>query len=335
MSAPRSAPLVAVLAVTHNAAEDLPGWFDAVRALDHRPLEIVVVDCASTDGSAEAARKEAARVDLPARVIALGENRGFAGGMNEALRQTKAPFVLLLNADARPDPSYASVLLGRLLELPRVGAATGRLVRWTTGPEAPLLDACGMRLTKSWRHLDRGSGEPDRGQLSATEWVFGATGAASLFRREALDDVAVDGEIFDPRFHSFREDAELSFRLAERGWKVLYEPTARALHRRCALPERRSALPAFVNYHSLKNRYLLRAYHQTWADFFLTLPLTAARDAGALLWVLLRERSSLAAYSWLWRHRGEIRRRRSAIQARRTRPCREVARWFSVSGVPL
>ena len=102
--------------------------------------------------------------------------------------------------------------------------------------EPPLLDACGMRLAAAWRHLDRGSGEPDRGQLALPERVFGGTGAASLFRRAALDDVAVDGEVFDPRFHSFREDAELCFRLRERGWEVVYEPVAVCEHRRKSSP---------------------------------------------------------------------------------------------------
>jgi len=197
------------------------------------------------------------------------------------------------------------------------------------------LDACGMRLTSNWRHLDRGSGEVDRGQLSRPEKVFGATGAASLFRREALDDAAVDGEVFDSRFHSFREDAELCFRLRERGWEVLYEPAALAEHRRFNLPERRSALPAFVNYHSLKNRYLLRIYHQTRANLLRTLLPTLVRDLAALGWVVLRERSSLAAYGWLWRHRAELLRRRRAIQARRTVPPWQVDRWFTVQGEPL
>ncbi|MFL6289479.1 MAG: glycosyltransferase, partial [Thermoanaerobaculia bacterium] len=207
------------------------------------------------------------------------------------------------------------------------GAVTGRLVR----PDGRL-DACGMRLTSNWRHLDRGSGEPDRGQFSRPERVFGATGAASLFRREALDDVAVEGEVFDPRFHSFREDAELCFRLRERGWEVLYEPAAHCEHRRFNLPERRSGMPASVNCHSLKNRYLLRLYHQTAGNLVRTLVPTLARDLGALAYVLLRERSSLAAYSWLWRNRADLLRRRRIIQGRKTV---DVDRWFRVNGIPI
>jgi GT2 family glycosyltransferase len=192
-----------------------------------------------------------------------------------------------------------------------------------------------MRLTRTWRHLDRGSGEVDRGQYQRPERVFGSSGAASLYRREALDDIAVDGEVFDARFHSFREDAELCFRLRERGWEILYEPAAVAEHRRFNLPERRSAMPALVNYHSLKNRYLLRLYHQTAGNFVRTLLPALVRDLMAIGWVLLRERTSLRAYGWLWAHRREILRRRRAIQARRKVPPAALDRWFSSAGEPL
>jgi GT2 family glycosyltransferase len=314
---------VAICLVTYDSAPDLPGCLESVGRLDHRPLEIVVVDNASRDGSLEVARSHAP-AGIPFEAWASPENLGFAAGMNAAFARTQAPFVLTLNADARPSPDYVTRLLARS---EGAGAVTGRLVR----PSGDL-DACGMRLTANWRHLDRGSGEPDRGQFSRPERVFGATGAASLFRREALDDVAIEGEIFDPRFHSFREDAELCFRLRERGWEVLYEPAAVCEHRRFNLPERRSGMPAMVNRHSLKNRYLLRLYHQTGANLVRTLVPTLARDLGALAYVLLRERSSLTAYSWLWRNRRDLLRRRRIIQGRKQV---NVDPWFRVNGIPL
>ena len=84
-----------------------------------------------------------------------------------------------------------------------------------------------------------------------------------------------------------------------------------------------------------KNRYLLRAYHQTAGNFWRTLVPASFRDLQALIYVLLLERSSLGAYAWLWRHRREIRSRRRLIQARRTEPPRAVDRWFSRKHIPL
>ena len=327
---------VAICLVTHDSAPDLAGCMAAIAALRPPPAEIALVDSGSRDGSLDEARRTAPH-GIPLSATGHAANIGFAAGMNAAIAATRAAYVLTLNADARPRPDYLERLAARMEAHPelRVAAVAGRLVRPET-PGAPrLLDACGMRLTSAWRHLDRGSGEPDRGQWALPDRVFGATGAASLFRRAALLDAAVDGEIFDPRFHSFREDAELCFRLRERGWEILYEPAAVAEHRRFNLPARRGAMPPAVNLHSLKNRYLLRIYHQTGRNLARTLLPTLGRDLGALAWVALRERSSLAAYAWLLRHRAELLARRRAIQGRRTRPAAELDAWFGRQGAPL
>lgn len=337
-------PRLSVLIVTYNSAADLPDCLAAVGAQTYRPLDLVIVDCDSSDESVQVVRNTPAG-DVPRQVVALGENRGFAGGMNAALELTDAPYVAALNADAVPQPDFFARLADRLDKHPRAAAVTGRLLRPATDDGEARLDACGMRLTRTWRHLDRGSGEPAQGRFETAERVFGATGAATLYRRQALDDVAVPAppddaetdpspEIFDTLFHSYREDAELCFRFQERGWDVIYEPAAVAEHRRRVVPAGRSALPAFINYHSLKNRYLLRAYHQTGGNALRTLIPALGRDLAALAYVLLRERTSLAAYAWLWRRRHEILRRRRCIQGRvRTPDALEL--WFHATALPL
>ena len=340
-----SGDAVAVCIVTYNSAVDLPACLAAVAAQDHRPLELVIVDCASSDDSLRVAR-EAETPGVPKQVVDLKRNLGFAGGMNHAFRLTRAPYVLTLNADAIARPTYVRRLLARIQQAAeRTAAVTGRLVRPPESADiAPArlrrdakcrLDACGMVLTRAWRHLDRGSGEVDRGQWAEPCQVFGATGAATLFAQAALSDVAVQGEVFDPAFHCFREDAELCFRFQERGWWVIYEPLAIAEHRRRVLPERRRQLPAAINYHSLKNRYLLRAYHQTAGNFWRNFLPATFRDLQALIYVLLIERSSLAAYAWLWRHRKTILDHRRYLQARRSEPPAAVDRWFSHHTLPL
>jgi GT2 family glycosyltransferase len=340
-SAPSAAGVepVAILIVTHDDAGDLPACLAAIAALSPPPAELVVVDCASGDASADVARLHWP-AGLAGEVLPLPDNRGFAGGMNVALAKSDAAWALTLNADARPEVDYLARLLDRVEAAERdtglrVGAVTGRLVRPPAADGSRLLDACGMRLTPAWRHHDRGSGAIDRGQLVRPQRVFGGTGAATLWRRGALLDVAVDGEVFDERFHSFREDAELCFRLRERRWEVLYEPAAVCEHRRVNLPARRAAMPAAVNYHSLKNRYLLRLYHQTLANLLWTLPFALFRDLQALAWVLLFERTSLPAYRWLWVYRAELLARRRAIQARRTAGWWVVERWFLRDGIDL
>ena len=330
---------VDVCIVTWNDARDLEGCLENLTRCE-RPIHVSIVDCASADASVEVARRFAARGVFPTTVTPLDHNVGYSGGMNEALRHGHAPWAMVLNPDAAPAPDYLDRLLSAVAEVEapppqpgmaqastkrRIGAVTGRLVRTATDGERPPLDACGMQLTLTWRHLDRGSGRADVGQFSRRALVFGATGAASLLRREALEDVAIGGRAFDEWFHTYREDAELCFRLQERGWDVLYEPTAHAVHRRLVAPGRRRKLSVATNFHSLKNRYLIRAYHQTPTNLIATLPFSLFRDVLALGWVLVGERASLPAYGWLWRNRRALLDRRRLIQERKTR---SIESWF-------
>ena len=341
---------LAICTVAWNDAANLPRFFEALAELEGPTFRLIVVDNASADGTVESLREHAAAAPFPVETIALDENTGFAGGMNRAIEAAfgngdgdaarKPPtWVLSLNADAWPAPDYALRLIESLRRFTSeerpVGAVTGRLLRTERRAAARVIDACGMTLTRSWRHADRGADEADRGQHPATERVFGGTGAATLFLSAALRDAAVEGRVFDDDFHSYREDAELCFRLRERGWEVLYEPRARAVHGRVNLPRRRRRMSRHVNFHSLKNRYLLQLYHRAWADAPRTLLATSVRELGILAYALLRERSSLAAYAWLWRNRRRILKRRRLVRARRRVPKRATARWFGRASLPV
>jgi len=358
----RAPSVLAICTVTWNDAANLPEFFEALAKLQGPAFRLIVVDNASTDGTVESLRGHASAAGFPVEVIALDENTGFAGGLNRALESAFASdpqpaWVLSLNADAWPAADY----LEQLMESARrfaseerpVGAVTGRLLRpepgWRVSAPAAsqserpsaggrmssrLIDACGMALTRSWRHVDRGSDQADHGQYATTERVFGGTGAATLFLSAALQDVAIDGRVLDDDFHSYREDAELCFRLQERGWQVLYEPRAHAVHRRINLARRRRRMSPEVNFHSLKNRYLLQYYHRSLADLPRTFLATAIRELGIVAYVLLRERSSLAAWGWLWRHRRRLRERRRLIRSRRLVPARATARWFGRASLP-
>jgi GT2 family glycosyltransferase len=230
------------------------------------------------------------------------------------------------------------------------GAATGKLWRWIPGgmaaqDQAPdpgrgelffnppggerILDSTGIYFTPAQRHLDRGSGESDKGQYQNREYVFGASGAAAFYRHEMLDAVKIGREYFDEDFFAYREDADLAWRAQWLGWKCLYVPEARGYHVRRVLPERRSQLPPAINMHSFKNRFLLRVKNMdlgTYARFFLPITL---RDLGALAYVFTREPSSLRAFPLLLKALPRAWSARKALQRHRRVSAAELRTWFS------
>jgi len=301
---------VSIVVVSFNDAADLPVSVGSALAQRGVSCEVLVVDNASEDDSREVARAAGARV------LALSGNVGFAAGMNAGIAMTSGRYVLALNPDCRLEPDFAAVLARRLDESPGVGSASGRLLR-AEGPglaAAAILDSTGIRFTATGRHFDRGSGEPAAGRYEREEEIAGPSGAAGFYRRAALDDAKISTGFFDADFFLYREDADLALRLSRLGWKSLYVPAAVAAHRRRNLPERRGQMTSQVNLHSVKNRFLLRINNQSGGQLLATLIPTLARDAVVLAACLTVERSSLPAFSWLWKNRARLLAKRREIR---------------------
>jgi GT2 family glycosyltransferase len=253
----------AVVVVSYNHAPTLPACLQAVARLQPAPERVVVIDNASTDGSAEVVAAHAGV--LPLALVRHHANLGFAVAANAGLAATATPWVLLLNPDCAPAPDYPARLLDAIRDRPEresIGCAIGKLLRADGRRLAP---GRTHRLGRDGgdavgRHLDRGAGTADDSRFDAPAWVFGATAAAALYRRAALDDVAYpDGQVLAESFFAYREDAELAWRLQWRGWSCRYVPSATAGHRRGFRPEA-GRRPRGVNRHSVRNRFLLRLH---------------------------------------------------------------------------
>ncbi len=205
------------------------------------------------------------------------------------------------------------------------GSASSRIFRAAGDDLAPTtrLDSTGIVFRSSGRHFDRGSDEEAEGRYLQEEEVGGTTAAAGFYRREALDSAKISTGYFDSDFFLYREDADLALRLSRLGWKCLYVPGAVAWHRRRNLPERRGRMSAAANFHSVKNRFLLRINNQSASELVRTLGPTLARDLVVVGACLTVERSSLPAFSWLWKNRRRLwakrREIRNRVNARRSR----------------
>jgi GT2 family glycosyltransferase len=248
----------------------------------------------------------------------MAGNVGFAAAMNAGINASAGRYVLALNPDCRLDPRFAEVLTQALDSRPDVGAASGRIYR-ADGPDlspTPRLDSTGIVFTRSGRHFDRGSEEEGDARYLEEEEVAGTTAAAGFYRRDALESAKISTGYFDSDFFLYREDADLALRLALLGWKCVYVPRALAWHRRRNLPERRGRMSAPANLHSVKNRFLLRINNQSARDFARTLVPTLGRDLLVLGACLTVERTSLPAFSWLWRNRKRLWEKRREIQSK-------------------
>ncbi len=202
-----------------NGRPHLPDCLDALLAQDYPDFEIIAVDNASSDGSADLIAEGYPRV----QVIRNERNLGFAGGCNAGLRMAKGSALILLNQDVVVQPGWLSALIGALEEA-RVGITGAKLLE----PDGCTLSHAGAYV--EWPlglgvHI--GVGEADRGQYDVARDVEYVTGASLAVRSAVMADIGLLDEDFYPAFY---EDVDYCWRAREAGWRVKYEPRAAALH---------------------------------------------------------------------------------------------------------
>lgn len=242
--------------------------------------EIVVVDNASGDAVGQRLAAEVPR----ARLLVEAENRGYAGGCNSGARSTKGGYVLFLNSDTAVLPGAVEALVAALEADPGAAAAGPRLLN-TDGSLQPSI----QRLPTPWRILCESSGAAAlaggrglvRGHTRTREdherphAVEALKGAALLLRRSAFE--VVGG--FDESFFLYAEETDLFARLAERGWRILYEPRAQVVH----LGGGSGGDALFGLLHAGLRRYVEKHHGPG-----------AARFAGACLWLGAAARYAIA-----------------------------------------
>lgn len=225
-------PRVAVVVVTYNSGEEIGACLDALHGLDPRgdSLEIVAVDNASADST----RAEVERRGV--RLIANRDNLGFAAAVNQGVRATTSPLVLLLNPDAHVvrgidalaarfgDPGYGA---GGGLLISRDGAPQiGFFARRLPGPAALIFEVLGInriwpRNPVNWHYRCF-----DLDPMVAAN-IEQPAGAFLMFRRAAWEQLGGFDERFWPVWF---EDVDFCARLGAAGWNVCYEPNAVAIH---------------------------------------------------------------------------------------------------------
>ena len=318
-------PLVSVGIATWNSEEHLHGCVDGLTSQTYAHVEIIVVDNASADKSVDLIRDRL----TDSRIIRNDRNEGYCIAQNQAIRESRGDYYLPINPDVRLMPAFIEELV-RVLEVrPECGSASGKFWRPSAEGEARVLDATGLFIDRRRRQYLRAHGQEDRGQYEQAQEVFGADGAAPLYRRSALDDVQVFDQYFDESYFGYQEDVDLAWRSRLLGWKCWYEPLAVAVHARSFKPGVRRPMPRHLRRIAVRNRYLtilknegLECWRRDWWRILLY-------DVGILGYILLREQTSLGAYPMLWRLRLKAMEWRREVWGRVRAGTAERADWFN------
>lgn len=224
--------MVSVIIVSFNTRDILMSCLQALRThSDGLPLEIIVVDNDSRDGSPEMVAEHFPDVVLIANAV----NAGFAAANNQAFAVASYPYLILLNPDAFIQPGSLAASVRFMEEHPECGIAGGKVVspeghlepsarRFPT-PLSKILTLSGIsgRFSNSPLLNRHEFGGFTHDQAIEVDWV---PGTYSIIRRKMLDKIGY----FDERFFLYYEETDLCLRAKRAGWKVCFIPEAEVTH---------------------------------------------------------------------------------------------------------
>jgi GT2 family glycosyltransferase len=265
--------------VLYNSLDDLPACIAALRAQTYADMVIWALDNASPDRSADWLREHAPDVRMVTSAVNLGYGKGH-NAIIQACQLGADDGYLALNPDAQLEPDYIALLAAALQTSDDIGWATGRLrLADSAGAPTGLLYSAGHGLLANGFAFNIGHRLPDAPPFDADREVFGAPGAAALYKGALIADVSEDGAFFDPDYFMYSEDVDVDWRARRRGWRCLYVADAAALHRG-SHPSANSPM----NIHIIGNRYLSAIKNADLRDLILyNLPFMAAHCAARTL----------------------------------------------------
>lgn len=217
-----SPPLVSVI-VPNYRRPDLTlrclGSLGRAVAAVPRGAEVVVVDDGSGDDSAERIQ----RAHPGMEVVRLERNQGYPAAVNAGLRRASGEWVFTLNNDATIDEFALVRLLEAVADRPDVGSAAAQQ---RFADDRSRIYSAGLVLDRLGINADRLMGMPMSASETSVTEVFGASGAAALYRRTMLDELGG----FDESFRFGLEDADLAWRARMKGWRCFYVPSSIVYH---------------------------------------------------------------------------------------------------------
>jgi GT2 family glycosyltransferase len=213
--------VVTVVVLNFRGADDTITCLRSLETLDWPAdrLEVICVDNASGDGSAERIREAVPGV----RLIESTTNTGFAGGINLGFAAAAGEYVATINNDARPHPQWVRAAVAELEADPGVACVASKVLDW----DGTSIDYVDGSLTWFGMGYKREVERPDSPDYDSPKDVLFATGAAMVARAAVFSEVGG----FDERFFMFYEDVDLGWRLNLLGWRVRYVPGSIAYHK--------------------------------------------------------------------------------------------------------
>jgi GT2 family glycosyltransferase len=213
-----ASPLISVVMLNWNGAQVVEECLRSLQEQTYHPLEVIVVDNASTDHSVDLIRGKFPEFKL----IVNDKNLGFGGGNNVGICTSQGKYIMMLNNDTRLDPKCVEELKRSIEKDNNYGACASKILLES---DPDVIDGVGILVCPDGLSFGRGRLEK-RDRYEGEEEIFFAADCACLYRREMLDDIG----LYDEDFFAYADETDMGWRAQLAGWKCIYSPKAIVYH---------------------------------------------------------------------------------------------------------
>lgn len=279
---------ISVVVISYNSEKFLGENLKFLLKQTVKFSRVIVVDNNSTDNSSKIID------DYPqVRKIALDYNSGYSRGANIGIKDTNSDLVLVANSDIIADEKLNEIIIEKFAADPDLAILSPLILRF----DRKTVDSAGQTCSRALYPVETGFNKPLEKVPVEEGAVFSVCGAATVFRREALEKLKIGEEYYDEDFFIFWEDFDIGWRANLLGLKTVFCPEAVVYHYRSATLKKSflsrfslsMARSAFIKYHLVKNRYLTLIKNFRFRKNFRAIPFIILKD---IVWVPLLTASS-------------------------------------------
>ncbi len=341
-------PLVSLHIVVRNGERYIRHCLDAVKRQSYSNIDVVILDNASTDSTADIVAKEYPAYTLLRYPI----NLGMWPGHEYLLSTARGEYLCALSVDVILDANFITTCVQALKHSPNRGAVQGKIYQYQLtelessgtpqGLRREIIDTCGFTLTHGRKVVNLGHGRRDDGSFATPKTIFGVEGAVPFFRKSALEDCRIENHIWDPDFFWYGDDLDLAWRMNIFGYQHYFEPNAVGWHDRSTTKGvatvpiigqlQRRAIRATIplmkrrldwsnsRFTIIKNEYII--------NFLRDFPVILAREIAIFGYTILFEPRVLPELGRFLRLLPKMLRRRRQVMRRATISAATIHDWF-------
>lgn len=330
-------PLVSINLVVRNGEKYIRHCLNAINEQTYPDLEVIIFDNNSGDKTPIIVKTEFPQF----RLIENSKNYYVGGSFNKCIESDRGEFILALCVDVILEKDFIKNAVRRMESDATIGALQSKTLIYDFKNQklTDTIDTVGFEIFRSRRIVNRGHGLKDIGQFEKPEKIFSYEGACGFFRKSALDDAKINGQIFDEDFVWYADDIDLGWRLNLLGWKNFYDPALVAWHDRSTtqrlsngykdfIRSRKSLPPEKKRWDYINQRFAM-IKNDIAVQFLKDSFFFIIREIKLLIYFLFFERSTLPGLLDLIKLSLKMIAKRKIIMLKKKITDKEIKNWFN------